>query len=105
MIPFTHQISIYKLSTLNDMETYDAVPTYENIDAVIFPAGPEIQAVYPGEGAFIANQMTVFDDVVIANGDRIVADGFVGTVRGIPAVYHVNGHHHIECVVLTEAGS
>jgi hypothetical protein len=82
-LPITDVVSIYQFQRDGQTETYQATPTYINVNACISPTGTDIQPSLDTP-AFQAFEIFLYDVTLqIHNSDKII------TATGIP--YIVNG--------------
>lgn len=101
----THSVSVYRLKRTGTKEQYDTTPTYTGLDIGIFPASPDILAVYPGEASFQIYEGYIYESVTLLNGDKLTygADEYI--VRGVPQIYDFNQMYYQRVMLEKKVGT
>lgn len=86
----THSVEIYRLARSGNNEQYDSTPIYTGIECGIFPASPDILAIYPGESSFSLFEVYIYETISLKNGDKLKFGATEWIVRGVPVVYETN---------------
>lgn len=86
-IQITHTVDVYRLSLVGGKEAYGVSPVLTGIRIGIFPAGVDIQAVYPGIPAFQLYDGYTEDSSTLKNGDKLKQGSDEFIIRGTPQVF------------------
>jgi hypothetical protein len=80
----THIVDVYRLTIVSGKESYALTPVRTNLDVGVFPAGPEVLAVYPGVSSYQLYDIFIYEDVTLLNGDKLKSGSDEWIVRGVP---------------------
>ena len=101
----THTLDVYRLTRSGNNEQYDLSPVYSGIECGIFPASPDVLAVYPGESSFALFEIYIYENVALKNGDKLKYGSVEWIIRGVPQVYDTNQLFYVRAIGEQVVGS
>lgn len=82
----TDTVSVYDFARTGDTEEHGATASITGLDVGIFPAGPDIVALYGGVGSYALFEIFVYEPCTIKTGAKIVSGSTTYQVQGVAEV-------------------